>query len=65
MEKLLTPQELAQILNVRPGTIYSWISRGVPIPTVRLSAGCVRFRETAIEAWLREKEREQKKRNFE
>ena len=64
MEKLLNPSELAEILNVRPGTVYSWISRGVDIPHLKI-AGTVRFREKAVMDWLMEKERERKKRNFE
>ena len=64
MEKLLNPSQLAEMLNVRPGTIYSWLSRGVDIPHVKI-AGTVRFREKAVIDWLMEKERERKKRNFE
>lgn len=64
MEKLLNPLQLAEILNVRPGTIYSWLSRGVNIPHVKI-AGTVRFREKAIQDWLLKKEQERKKRNFE
>lgn len=64
MEKLLNPLQLAEILNVRPGTIYSWLSRGVDIPHVKI-AGTVRFREKAIQDWLLKKEQERKKRNFE
>ena len=64
MEKLLNPSQLAEILNVRPGTIYSWLSRGVDIPHVKI-AGTVRFREKAVTDWLLEKERERKRRNFE
>jgi excisionase family DNA binding protein len=64
MEKLLNPVQLAEILNVRPGTIYSWLSRGVDIPHVKI-AGTVRFREKAVIDWLMEKERERKRRNFE
>ena len=64
MEKLLNPLQLAEILNVRPGTIYSWLSRGVDIPHVKI-AGTVRFREKAVMDWLMEKERERKRRNFE
>ncbi len=64
MEKLLTPVQLAESLNVRPGTVYSWISRGVPIPHVKI-AGTVRFREKAVQDWLLEKEKARKKRNFE
>jgi len=64
MEKLLNPQELAEILKVRPGTVYSWISRGVDIPQVKI-AGTVRFRERAVMDWILQKEREKKRRNFE
>jgi len=64
MEKLLTPLELADILHIRPGTIYSWLSRGVDVPYVKI-AGTVRFREKAVMDWLMEKERERKRRNFE
>jgi len=63
-ERLLTPSELARFLSVRPGTIYSWISRGVDIPHVKIE-GTVRFREEAIQAWLLEREQARKKRNFE
>lgn len=64
MEKLLTTTQLADILEVRPGTIYSWLSRGVDVPHVKI-AGTVRFREKAIQDWLLEKERKRKRRNFE
>jgi excisionase family DNA binding protein len=64
MEKLLNPLQLAELLGVRPGTVYSWISRGVDIPHVKI-AGTVRFREKAVMDWLMEKERERKRRNFE
>jgi excisionase family DNA binding protein len=64
MEKLLDLQELAEILKVRPGTVYSWISRGVDIPHVKIS-GTVRFRETAVMDWILKKEREKKRKKFE
>ena len=64
LEKLLNPSQLAEILGVRPGTVYSWLSRGVDIPHVKIE-GTVRFREKAIEAWILEREREKKRKNFE
>ncbi len=64
MEKLLNPSELAERLGVRRGTIYSWVSRGVDIPHVKI-AGTLRFRERAVMDWVMEKERERKRRNFE
>ena len=64
MEKLLTPTQLADILGVRIGTVYSWLSRGINIPHVKI-AGTVRFREKAVMDWILQKEREKKRRNFE
>lgn len=64
MEKLITPYQLADLLGVKPGTIYSWLSRGSDIPHIRIE-GTVRFREKAIQDWLLEKEKARKRRNFE
>lgn len=64
MERFLTPKQLAEVLSVKPGTIYSWLSRGVNIPHIKVS-GTVRFREKAIEAWLLKEEHEKRRRNFE
>ena len=64
MEKLLTPSRLAEILGVQPGTTYSWLSRGIDIPYVKIK-GTVRFREKTVQDWLLRKEQEKKKRNFE
>ena len=64
MEHLLNPKQLAEFLGVRLGTVYSWISRGVDIPHVKI-AGTIQFCEKAVMDWLIEKERERKKRNFE
>ncbi len=63
MEKLLNPSQLAEILNVRPGTIYSWLSRGIGVPHVKI-AGTIRFREKAVMDWLLKNEQEKRKRNF-
>jgi excisionase family DNA binding protein len=64
MERFLNPQQLAEVLGVKPGTVYSWLSRGIPIVYVKI-AGTVRFREKAVQDWLMEKEKNRKKRNFE
>ena len=64
LDKLLTPPQLADILGVQTGTVYSWLSRGVDIPHVRI-AGTVRFREKAVMDWILQKEREKKRRSFE
>ena len=64
IERFLNPQQLAEALGVRPGTVYSWLSRGVSIPHVKIE-GTLRFREKAIQNWLLEKEEARKRRNFE
>lgn len=64
MEKLLTPSQVAEILGVKPQTIYTWIHRGIDIPHVKIS-GTIRFFEGSVKEWLLKKELERKKRNFE
>ncbi len=64
MERLLSPRQLADVLNVKPGTIYSWLSRGIDLPHMKIE-GTVRFREKAIQEWILAKEKERKRRNFE
>ncbi len=65
MERLLNPRELAAILNVKPGTIYSWLSRGMDVPPFVKIGGSTRWRVRAVEQWIEAKERERKRRNFE
>jgi excisionase family DNA binding protein len=52
--KLMDVREVADFLKLAPGTIYHLVSRG-QLPCVRLSARCVRFRRSDIEAWIEEK----------
>jgi excisionase family DNA binding protein len=62
MDQYLNPKELAANLSVKRGTIYSWISRK-KIPFVKIN-GLSRFSEKEIEAWLEEKNKERKRKNF-
>ena len=55
MEKLLNASQLAEILGVRPGTIYSWLFRGIDIPHVKIG-GTIRFIEKEVMDWLMKKE---------
>ena len=50
MDKLLTPQEIADCLGVRPSTIYQWTYQGF-IPHVKVGR-LVRFREADVTQWL-------------
>ena len=65
MDKLLTPKELADILNVKPGTVFSWISRGIKLPPSIRIAGTTRWRLEVVQEWIKKKEKEKKQRNFE
>jgi len=50
MTKLLTPQQIADILGVRKSTIYQWTHQGY-IPHVKLGK-LVRFREKKVMEWI-------------
>jgi len=50
MTKLLTPQQIADILGVQKSTIYQWTHQGY-IPHVKLGK-LVRFREKAVMEWI-------------
>jgi excisionase family DNA binding protein len=48
---LLNTRELAAMTGFSEGTLRHWVSER-RLPVVRLSARCVRFRLSDIEAWL-------------
>jgi len=50
-EALWNAEELAKYLKMAKGSIYHLVSQG-RIPTVRLSARCIRFRPSEIAAWV-------------
>jgi excisionase family DNA binding protein len=52
MQKLLIPQEMADILGVKASTIYQWTHQGF-IPHVKLGR-FVRFDEAAVMKWVEE-----------
>lgn len=58
--KLLTVQDVADLLGLKRGTIEKWVQAGT-IPHIRLSHCCVRFRKEAIEEWLAAKTIEPKR----
>lgn len=53
MHKLLTTEEVADLLNVKPATIRKWVHLQ-EIPVVRLGRA-VRFRVDALEDWINER----------
>ena len=50
MERLLTINQLAEILQVKKNTIYSWIFTK-RIPHVKIN-GALRFKEKEISKWI-------------
>ena len=48
---LLTAREVAKLTGFAEGTIRHFVSQH-RIPVVRISARCVRFRRSDIDAWL-------------
>jgi len=50
MNRLLTPDEIAEKLGVQKSTIYQWTHQGF-IPHVKLGR-FVRFREVEVQRWL-------------
>ena len=50
MDKLLTPKDLAESLQVGLSTVYQWVNYGF-VPCVKIGS-LVRFREAEIEKWL-------------
>ncbi|MHB8894156.1 MAG: helix-turn-helix domain-containing protein [Candidatus Geothermincolia bacterium] len=53
MNKLMTTDEVADLLSVKPATIRKWVHLQ-EIPVVRLGRS-VRFDHETIAAWVREK----------
>ena len=50
MDQLLTVEEIAEYLNLKPSTIYQWTHQGF-IPHIKVG-NRVRFRINHIEKWL-------------
>ncbi len=54
MDRLLTIDDLAQWLQVKPRTIYQWVHEGY-IPVIKLGA-LVRFDKASIVEWVKKRE---------
>ena len=54
VDRLLTVDQVAQWLQVKPGTIYQWVHEKY-IPVIKLGA-LVRFDPGSIMAWVRKRE---------
>ena len=58
---LLTVKQVSELLNVKPSTVYAWVSMDY-IPTIRLGVGkekpLVRFDQTEVLRWLNQRKSE-------
>jgi predicted DNA-binding transcriptional regulator AlpA len=55
-DRLLTARELATELHVSVGALLRWARAG-QVPSLRLPSGAIRFRRSAIDIWLDDRER--------
>ncbi|NQS89759.1 helix-turn-helix domain-containing protein [Patescibacteria group bacterium] len=55
MERLLTIQQLSELIQYSPKTIYQWVHIGF-VPHVKFPKG-IRFKESQIMTWLRSKDK--------
>jgi excisionase family DNA binding protein len=54
MNKLLTVDEVAAWLQIKPRTVYQWVHEGY-MPVIKLGA-LVRFDPASVSAWLKKRE---------
>jgi excisionase family DNA binding protein len=55
IERLLSPEEVAEILGVPKGTLYKWRLVGEGPPAMRIGKH-LRYRPGDLDAWLRSRE---------
>jgi excisionase family DNA binding protein len=54
MEKLICPKEAAEMLGIKPDTLYRWTAER-RIPFLKIE-GAIRFRPSALADWIRARE---------
>lgn len=53
MESVLTPKEVAKILNVSMATVHRYLNDiDNPIPHIRLSPSCIRILNSELISWM-------------
>ena len=55
MEKLLTVDNLCNLLQVKKGLVYKWVHYGF-VPHIKIG-GILRFKESQIEKWVNNREK--------
>jgi predicted DNA-binding transcriptional regulator AlpA len=53
--KLLTTSQVAEKLQLSDSTLEDWRWKRLGPPFLRISRGCVRYDEDALEAWIQER----------
>lgn len=51
VDRLFTPQELADYLGIPLSTVYTWAARGMGPDRIRVGRH-TRYRMSAVDAWL-------------
>lgn len=49
---LLNTEEAASYLGLKPGTLMDWRWQRTGPPWIRVSRGCVRYDQDALDKWL-------------
>jgi excisionase family DNA binding protein len=50
--RLITARQVAELLGVSAETVLRWTRKGT-LPAIRLPGGAIRYREDALDQWLR------------
>ena len=56
MGRLLTPQEVADVIGVSTYTLFSWRKSGFAFPFIRLRGNSIRYSEDAVREWIEEQQ---------
>ncbi len=54
-DRLLTPQDIAEMTELSVETLAQWRSQGKGPPYVKISRNCVRYRHCDLDGWLAER----------
>ncbi len=56
MERLLTPHQLSDLLQIKLSTVYKWVHYGY-VPHIKVGS-LTRFKSSKIEEWIKKREKE-------
>ncbi|MCJ7783484.1 MAG: hypothetical protein MUP41_06085 [Desulfobacterales bacterium] len=65
VDRIRDQTQLASLLNIKVGTLFSHLSRRNDLPPFFKVGSQNRWRESVVWKWIEKKEREKKRRNFE